>query len=41
MAASREAGMANPVELILEVRKLAAKAGGVRSLKKLVDLLAE
>ena len=39
--ASREAGFASPVELILEVRRLAEKAGGMRHLKELVDLLAE
>jgi hypothetical protein len=38
---SKELGLANPVELILEVRKLAAKAGGLRRLKQLVDVLAE
>ena len=38
---SRDLGLANPVELILEVRKLAAKAGGLRHLKQLVDVLAE
>jgi hypothetical protein len=39
--ATQRAGIANPVELILEVRKVAEKAGGIRQLKKLVDLLAE
>ena len=39
--ASRQSGTANPVELILEVRRLAAKSGGIRKLKLLVDLLAE
>jgi hypothetical protein len=39
--AAKQAGIANPVELILEVRKVAEKAGGIRHLKKLVDLLAE
>src|SRR6266852_5706987 len=38
---SRDLGLANPVELILEVRKLAVKAGGFRHLKQLVDVLAE
>jgi hypothetical protein len=39
--ATKQAGFANPVELILEVRKLADKTGGMRHLKALVDLLAE
>jgi hypothetical protein len=39
--ATAKVGVANPVELILEVRKVAEKAGGIRHLKKLVDLLAE
>ena len=39
--ATEKVGVANPVELILEVRKVAEKAGGIRHLKKLVDLLAE
>jgi hypothetical protein len=34
-------GIANPVDLILEVRQLSARAGGIRHLKKLVDVLAE
>lgn len=38
--ANRMAGLANPVELILEVRKVAEKAGGMRHLKELVDMLA-
>src|SRR5262245_57729573 len=36
---SREMGIANPVELILAVRQLSAKAGGIRHLKQLVDVL--
>ena len=39
--ASRDAGFANPVELVRGVRQLAEKAGGIRHLKELVDLLAE
>jgi hypothetical protein len=39
--ANRMAGLANPVELILEVSKVAAKAGGMRHLKELVDMLAQ
>jgi hypothetical protein len=38
---SRQTGAANPVELIIRVRNLALDAGGIRNLKKLVDLLAE
>ena len=34
-------GIANPVQLVLEVRQIAAKAGGIRHLKQLVDVLAE
>ena len=41
MAAGRATGNNNPVELILKVRRLADEAGGIRSLKKLVDVLAE
>jgi len=31
----------NPVELILKVKELARDAGGIGSLKQLVDVLAE
>jgi hypothetical protein len=41
LANSRAMGVANPVELILAVRKLAVQAGGLRHLKQLVDVLAE
>ena len=41
VAASRSAGLADPVELIHGIKVLAQKAGGMRTLKKLVDLLAE
>jgi hypothetical protein len=41
LANGRELGIANPVELILETRRLAEKAGGIRHLKQLVDALAE
>jgi hypothetical protein len=41
VAASRAAGHSNPVELIVDVRHLAVKAGGMRRLKELVDILAE
>jgi hypothetical protein len=37
----KELGIANPVDLILEVRQLSEKAGGLKHLKKLVDVLAE
>lgn len=37
----RQLGIANPVELIMEVRRLSEKAGGMRHLKQLVDVLAE
>ncbi len=39
--ASEQAGFATPIELIMEVRRLAQKAGGIGHLKQLVDLLAE
>jgi hypothetical protein len=35
---SRERGMAHPVDLILEFRQ-SEKAGGIRQLKKLTDVL--
>ena len=38
---SRELGITNPVDLILEVRRLSEKAGGIRHLKRLLDVLAE
>lgn len=38
---SRQMGVINPVELILEVRRLAEKTGGMRHLKQLVDVMAE
>jgi hypothetical protein len=41
VAASRNAGHSNPVGLIVDVRHLAVKAGGMRRLKELVDILAE
>jgi len=39
--AGRNSGMANPVALVLRVRQLAVEAGGLKSLKQLVDVLAE
>lgn len=41
VASAKAAGVVNPVELILEVRSLAGKAGGIRKFKELVDALAE
>lgn len=38
---SRQMGIANPVELILDVRRLSEQAGGIRRFKELVDALAE
>ena len=38
---SRNAGIANPVELVRSVKHLAGSAGGMRHLKELVDILAE
>jgi hypothetical protein len=40
VAVSRQAGHTDPVALIVEVRKLAEKAGGMKALKQLVDVLA-
>jgi hypothetical protein len=39
--AGRNAGVANPVELVRSVKHLALQAGGMRRLKELVDILAE
>lgn len=41
VAMSNSAGIANPVDLIRGVRVLAEKAGGIRKLKELVEILAE
>lgn len=38
-AAAKAAGLANPVQAVLEVRNLASRIGGINQLKKLVDLL--
>ena len=38
---SRQAGAINPLELIIRVKDLARELGGMKSLKQLVDLLAE
>jgi hypothetical protein len=39
--AGQNAGMVNPVALVLKVRQLAGEAGGLKHLKQLVDVLAE
>ncbi len=39
--ASQQAGVTNPIQLVREVQGVAAKAGGMRKLKELVDLLAQ
>lgn len=36
-----QAGIANPVDLIVKVRHLGHEAGGMKKLKQLVDALAE
>jgi hypothetical protein len=39
--AGRNAGMANPVTLVLKVRQLSVEAGGMKHLKQLIDVLSE
>jgi hypothetical protein len=39
--ASGATAVANPVHLVVRVKELAREVGGIRSLKQLVDLLAE
>jgi hypothetical protein len=39
--AGRNAGLADPVELVRRVKDLAKAAGGIHSLRQLVDVLAE
>ena len=39
--ATKQAGLANPVQLVREVQQLGEKAGGMRHLKELVELLAK
>lgn len=39
--ATRTAGSANPVQLIMDVISVAERAGGMRRLKQLIDLLAQ
>jgi hypothetical protein len=41
MATSNSIGITDPVKLVSEVKTLALRAGGLRHLKQLVDLLAE
>jgi DNA polymerase I-like protein with 3'-5' exonuclease and polymerase domains len=41
VAASKSAGLANPVELVAGIKALAKKAGGMRTLKQLVELLSD
>jgi hypothetical protein len=40
-AASLNAGVGSPVQLIIKVKELSKQAGGIRNLKQLVDILAE
>ena len=40
-AASRRTGSSDPVDLVIKVKSLANDAGGIRSLKELVDALAD
>ena len=41
MATSNRSGIINPVEMIREIKMLAGRAGGMRTLKEMVDVLAE
>jgi hypothetical protein len=41
IAAGRAAGNGNAVELVVDVKRLAHKAGGMKRLKQLVDILSE
>ena len=41
MASSKQAGITNPVQLIRDVKALAERAGGLRQLKQLVEILVE
>jgi hypothetical protein len=38
---SRAAGVSDPVKLVLKVRELALEGGGIKSLQRLVDALAQ
>jgi hypothetical protein len=40
-APGNSAGVADPVGLVRDVKALAERAGGLRKLKQLVDILAE
>jgi hypothetical protein len=39
--ANRKAGLANPVELIRDIHRCAEKAGGMKHLKELIELLTQ
>jgi hypothetical protein len=41
IAAGNGAGVVDPVQLVVRLKTLASEAGGIRHLKKLVDILAE
>jgi ERCC4-related helicase len=41
IAAGNGAGVMDPVQLVVRLKELASHAGGMRHLKKLVDILAE
>ena len=41
MATGNRAGITNPVEMIRDIKKLAGRAGGLQSLKEMVDVLTE
>lgn len=41
IAAGAASGNGNAVELVMDVKRLAQKAGGMRKLKQLVDILSE
>ena len=41
VAASRAAGLSNPIEAVMQIKSLASHLGGIKNLKRLVDLLAE
>jgi hypothetical protein len=41
IAAGNGAGVMDPVQLVVRLKELASQAGGIRHLKKLVDILAE
>lgn len=41
IASGKAAGMKNPVELVIEVKRLAVSAGGMKNLKMLLDALSD